>query len=78
MTETIPVRMDSDTVETLELLVKLGLYSNRSEAVRELMKLGLDSQKEMKNLSKLVRVVRELDASGKLDFSGLDLERESR
>jgi Arc/MetJ-type ribon-helix-helix transcriptional regulator len=78
MTETIPVRMDSDTLKTLDLLVRMGLYSNRSEAVRGLMRRGLDSQRELRALGSLVEKIRELDASGALDFSGLRLERDSR
>lgn len=78
MTETIPVRMDRETLETLDLLVKTGLYPNRSEAVRELMRRGLDSQGGLKILGRLVRQLRELDSAGRLEFSGLALERESR
>ena len=78
MTETIPVRMDTETLETLDLFVSMGLYANRSEAVRELMRLGLDSQQGLKCLGRLVKKVRDLNGSGKLDFTGLKLEGESR
>ena len=69
---------DTETLETLDLFVSMGLYANRSEAVRELMRLGLDSQQGLKGLGRLVKKVRDLDGSGKLDFTGLKLERESR
>ncbi len=78
MTQTIPVRMDRDTLETLDLLVKTGLYRNRSEAIRELMKRGLDSQEGLKRLGRLVKLLREMDSQGKLDFEGLSLERDLR
>lgn len=78
MTETIPVRLDRQTLSTLDLLVKTGLYRNRSEAIRELMKRGLDSQEELKQLGKLVKVIGDLDSSGKLDFTRLKLDREFR
>lgn len=78
MTETIPVRLDRETLETLDLFVKTGLYGNRSEAIRDLMKRGLDSQQGLKRLGRLVRLLRDLDSAGKLSFAGLDLQRESR
>lgn len=78
MTETIPVRLDRDTLETLDMFVKTGLYQNRSEAIRDLMKRGLDSQEGLKRLGRLVRTIRDLDSAGKLNFEGLNLERELR
>lgn len=78
MTQTIPVRMDRETLEALDLLVKTGLYRNRSEAVRQLMKRGLESQDSLRRLGRLVRLLSELDSKKKLDFSGISLERESR
>lgn len=70
--------MDRETLETLDLFVKTGLYGNRSEAIRDLMKRGLDSQQGLKRLGRLVRLLRDLDSAGKLSFAGLDLQRESR
>lgn len=78
MTETIPVRLNRETVETIDLLVKTGLYTNRSEAIRELMKRGLESQEEIKQLGKLVKIIRDLDSLGKLNFTGVKLDREFR
>lgn len=78
MTETIPVRLSRETVETIDLFVKAGLYSNRSEAIRELMKRGLDSQEELKQLGKLVKIIQRLDDAGKLNFAGVKLDREFR
>lgn len=78
MTETIPVRLNRETVETIDLFVKTGLYSNRSEAIRELMKRGLDSQEELKRLGKLVKIIQRLDDAGKLNFAGVKLDREFR
>jgi Arc/MetJ-type ribon-helix-helix transcriptional regulator len=76
MTETIPVRIDSDMLETLDLLVELGFYKNRSEAIRELMKKGLEAGTEVKELGKIVKIMERLDKTGKVDLSGLELERE--
>lgn len=78
MTETIPVRLSRETIETIDLFVKTGLYPNRSEAIRELMKRGLDSQKELKQLGKLIKIIESLDSAGKLNFAGIKLDREFR
>jgi Arc/MetJ-type ribon-helix-helix transcriptional regulator len=75
MTETIPVRLDRETLETLDLFVKSGLYRNRSDAIRELMKRGLDSQEGLRKLGRIVKLIQTLDSKGKLDFAGLNLER---
>ena len=76
MTETIPVRIDRETLDTIDLLVRIGLYSTRSQAMRELMKKGIESQHEVKKLGKLVKLIERLDLEGKLDFSGLELQRD--
>ena len=78
MTETIPVRLNRETLETIDLFVRTGLYSNRSEAIRELMRKGLESQEELKQLGKLVKIIQGLDAAGKLNFAGVKLDREFR
>lgn len=78
MTKTIPVRLDRETLETLDLFVRTGLYRNRSEAIRELMKRGLDSQDGLRKLGSIVKLIQTLDSKGKLDFGGLNLEREAR
>ena len=76
MAETVPVRIDKETLETVDLFVKLGFYRNRSEVIRDLMKKGLQARDEMKELGKLVKIVERLDKEGKIDFSGLELERD--
>lgn len=78
MTETIPVRLDRETIETLDLFVKTGLYRNRSDAIRELMKKGLNSQNELKQLGHIVKLIHKLDTAGRLDFAGLKLDRDHR
>ena len=76
MTQTVPVRLGKDMLETIDLLVKLGFYGNRSEAVRELMKKGLEAGEDMKELGKMVKTVARLDKAGRIDSSRLELERE--
>ena len=36
----IPVRLDNDTLRLIEELVRLGIYSSRSEALRDLIRIG--------------------------------------
>ena len=76
MTETVPVRIDKEILETLDLFVKLGFYKNRSDAIRELMKKGMEAREEVKELGRIVKIVERLDATRKVDLSGLELERE--
>ncbi len=76
MTEIVPVRIDKETLDTLNLFVTLGFYRSRSEAIRELMKKGLEARDEVKELGRMVKIVESLDRAGKVDLSGLELERE--
>ena len=76
MTETVPVRIDKEILETLDLFVKLGFYKNRSDAIRELMKKGMEAREEVKELGRIVKIVERLDTERKVDLSGLELQRE--
>lgn len=76
MTETVPVRIDKEILETLDLFVRLGFYKNRSDAIRELMKKGMEAREEVKELGRIVKIVEKLDTTRKVDLSGLELERE--
>ena len=76
MTEIVPVRIDKETLDTLDLFVTLGFYKSRSEAIRELMKKGIEARDEVKELGRLVKATGSLDRAGKVDLSSLELERE--
>jgi Arc/MetJ-type ribon-helix-helix transcriptional regulator len=76
LTQTVPVRIEGETLETVDMLVKLGFYKTRSDAIRELTKKGLEAREETKELGKLLKAIGMLDKRGKLDFSGLELERD--
>ncbi len=76
MTEIVPVRIDKEILGTLDLFVTLGYYKSRSEAIRELMKKGIEARDEVKVLGRLVKMVESLDKAGKIDLSGLELERD--
>ena len=76
MTDIVPVRIDKETLDTLDLFVTLGLHKSRSEAISELMKKGLEASDEVKELGRLVKAIGSLDRAGKVDLSSLELERE--
>lgn len=37
----VPVRLDDETLRLIDELVRLGVYSSRSEALRDLIKIGI-------------------------------------
>ena len=39
----IPISLDDDTIKKIDLLVKKGIYKNRSEALRDQIDKGLNS-----------------------------------
>ena len=41
----MPVRLDEKTLTFIDTLVKLGIYSSRSEAVRDLIRAGAEKHK---------------------------------
>ena len=38
----IPVRLDDEVLKFIEELVRLGIYSSRSEALRDVIKIGIE------------------------------------
>ena len=42
MTRVIPIRLDNDVIGFIDMLVELGIYSSRSEALRDLIKMGME------------------------------------
>ena len=46
----IPVRLDDETIEFVEELVRLGIYSSRSEALRDLIRIGIENMKQIKSV----------------------------
>jgi len=47
VSHTIPVRLEGDDLGQVDLLVKLGIFNSRSEALRELVRLGVKSLSEV-------------------------------
>ncbi len=55
--QVVPLRLDSETLEFIDSLVRLGVFSSRSEALRELVKAGI---KSYESFSKIVSGVEKL------------------
>jgi len=55
--QVVPVRLDREVLEFIDMLVKLGVFSSRSEALRELIKAGM---KEFKLVIDVVKAVEKL------------------
>ncbi len=53
--------MDSEVLTFVDLLVKLGVYSSRSEALRELIKIGVNELKWLAKVSEAVEKLFELE-----------------
>jgi len=45
VSQTVPVRLDNETLSFIDFLVEQGVYSSRSEALRELIKAGVEEAK---------------------------------
>ncbi len=59
----IPVRLSDDVLKFIEELVELGIYSSRSEALRDILRIGIENMKQVKLIA---------EAANKL----FDIERE--
>ncbi len=53
----VPIRLDEETLRIIDTLVRLGIYGSRSEAVRELVKLGAE---KVGKLSRILEAVEKL------------------
>ena len=58
---TIPVRMRDDDIRQVDLLVELGVFNSRGEALRDLIKLGV------KNLSDVAEIAAALEGLSELE-----------
>lgn len=54
MSEVIPVRIPKDVLAQVELLVKMGKYANRSEALRSMILERLEETKDLFAYDQLV------------------------
>ncbi len=57
----VPIRLDDEILSFVDLLVKLGIYSSRSEALRELIKAGIKSYENIAKIAKAIERLFELE-----------------
>jgi len=58
---TIPVRLEKSDLREVDLLVKLGVFSSRSEALRELIRLGVKNLNDVADVASALKKLFELE-----------------
>jgi len=61
MSRTVPLRLEERDLRQVDLLVSLGMYKSRSEALRELIRLGVKSLKDIFEVGEAVMKLEELE-----------------
>ncbi len=56
----IPVRLDDEILEFIDEPVRLGLYSSRSEALRDIIRAGIRSMGQVREIDEAVTKLFEL------------------
>ncbi len=64
MSRTVPLRLEERDLRQVDLLVSLGMYKSRSEALRELIRLGVKSLKGIFEIAEIVMKLEELEKKG--------------
>lgn len=57
----VPVRLDDDTLGFIDMLINLGIYNSRSEALRDLIRIGVDELKWMAKVNEAVEKLFKLE-----------------
>ena len=57
----IPVRLNDDTLRFIDELVRLGVYNSRSEALRDLIRIGVRRVRRVKVIAEAVNKLFELE-----------------
>lgn len=57
----IPIRVDDDTMKLIEELVRLGVYNSKSEALRDLIRIGAKRARKVKVIAEAVNSLLELE-----------------
>ena len=59
--QVVPLRLDKEVLEVVDELVRLGVFSSRSEALRELIKVGIRSYEGLAKIAKAVEKLYEVE-----------------
>jgi len=57
----VPLRVDKEVLEVVDRLVRLGVFSSRSEALRELIKIGIRSYERLARIAQGVEKLLEME-----------------
>ncbi len=57
----VPIRLEDDILRLVEELVKLGVYKSRSEALRDLIRIGAEHMKLTRAVAETVDKLFELE-----------------
>ncbi|MBI4257496.1 MAG: ribbon-helix-helix protein, CopG family [Thaumarchaeota archaeon] len=52
--QVVPVRLDKETLASIDTLVRLGVYESRSQALRELITGGVEKTSDIKEILRAV------------------------
>ena len=67
----VPVRLDDDLLKLVDELVRLGIYSSRSEALRDLVRIGARYVKRIHVVAETVDKLFELEREEGIYLLGL-------
>lgn len=69
-TVVVPVRLKSRDLEQIDQLIELGIFKSRSEALRELIKLGIENLRHIAETSRALEKLFKLEKSeGRIPIS---------
>lgn len=73
VTKIIPVRLKEQELRQIDQLVEYGIFRSRSEAIRELVRLGVENLAHLSEVLRAVEKLFELERAGgkiPIDLSG--------
>jgi Arc/MetJ-type ribon-helix-helix transcriptional regulator len=73
VTKIVPIRLKEEELKQIDELVEYGIFQSRSEAIRELIKIGIDNLTYLSEVFDAVKKLFELEKiEGKIpiDLSG--------
>lgn len=59
--QVVPLRLDPETLELIDKLVELGVFSSRSEALRELIRAGIERYESLVRVAGAVDKLLEME-----------------
>jgi len=57
----VPLRLDAETLEVVDKLVKLGVFGSRSEALRELIRASIERYEGLARIARGVAKLLEIE-----------------